>query len=133
MNKRDKQRGADRFIVMGIEQQLRSMVSIHLVGKCFTPESLADLFQRRMSASTDVDVAHATWRSAVKERARLDREATQVAAALRTLVFALFGPRSVGAAAFGFEQRPRRTLSAAEKAAAARKRWSTILARRAGR
>ncbi len=96
------QAGADHFIVLGIDQQLRGMSTIHLVGKAYTPDSLADLFRRRSQAFTDVEVARTALRNAIQDRDRLHREATQAAAALRTLVVAMFGVPSVAAAAFGF-------------------------------
>ena len=133
MNQKKKleQHAADQFLAMGIEQELKTLSAIHVAGTAYTPESLADLFRRRIDSVNAVDVARATLRAALDERARVDRQARAAAAALRVLVFAMFGVHSRQAAACGFKHRARRKLTPEENVAAARKRWTTRVARRA--
>jgi hypothetical protein len=120
----------DRRLIVGILGDLQATPDLRLGGESFTTEALAALVQSRIDAAREVLGARARLHGAVRSYAAIDARLRPVVADLRALVFALFGPKSVEVARFGFTPpKARQKLTPAQNAARAAKCRATRLAR----
>jgi hypothetical protein len=94
---------ADMKILDGIRRVLPPNMVLHLGGRTVTAEALAGFIEGKIQANDRRWSSYFQWLDAVERSHSVDRDARDVVRDLRTLIFAMFGPRSPQAEAFGFE------------------------------
>jgi hypothetical protein len=122
--------GKDQQVLVGIQDELQSITTLHLGAMTFTPASLAAFVQRRIDLGNAVDVARAAWLNALSSYHEANAETNVVLADLRNAVMGAFGRGSSKLASFGFVAPKRPTLTPEQRAEAARRARATRKARR---
>ena len=82
----------DQEVADAIRTVLRSMPSLHVGGRSFTPEQLATLIERRVAAANEHDAAEAAWAEKAEAYCDLDDVVGPAMCDLRKLAPMLFGP-----------------------------------------
>jgi hypothetical protein len=120
----------DQQIVVGIDEEMQTTMTLHLGGVAYTTKSLAAVIQQRIDAANELFDARVRLYGALKKYAAVDQRVKPFVAELRLLVLSLFGEKSPRVVSFGFApNKKRRKLSAQEKVAAAAKARATRMAR----
>jgi hypothetical protein len=127
-NRRIKQ-GQDQQILIGIQEGLQSIGTIHVAGTAFTPATLADFFHKRIAAANAIVTALAAWQDAIRVYRQLDAQAAVITRDLRNVVIAAFGADSEKLGCFGFVAPKKPQMTQEAKQAAVLKRAATRKAR----
>jgi len=126
---RTMQQGADQNVVQAIRKHLQGFPGMHLATKPFTPATLQDRIQARISATAAILAAKAAWEQAIRDFDALDGETDAVVRDLRGLISAIYGEESTEYADFGFAVRKKSKWTEEKKQLAVVRRAATRQAR----
>lgn len=119
----------DAQIILGLQKDLQHVSSLPLAGTAYTPDELVKLVQSRIDLLNTIAASQATWHSQVVSGQALSAKLTPILRGLRQYVVNAYGETSPVLADFGFTAPKKRTLTPAQKAAAAARAKATRAAR----
>ena len=119
----------DSQVIAGISKDLKTVSSLSLAGTKYTPTTLTDLIQSRISAANAVATARANWLAAVKTYQAVFTVVQEVESGLKQYVINAYGKTSTVLADFGFVVSKRATQTTEDLTLAIQKRAATRLAR----
>ncbi len=101
-NRQLEKRASLARVVHGIRNVFPETQTLHLSGEAYSAEQLAELVQSIIDVDDELLQAQARLRDARDRKKNLESKGRAVVDDLRTVILAMFGPRSVQAAEFGF-------------------------------
>jgi hypothetical protein len=127
-----KKIGSAQALLAAIRRHITG--TVHLDGKPYTAEELADLVQGHVDSMQERSVAYDRYIHGAAYGRQLDKEIRPVLRDLRTLVVATFGSRTGMPEVFGFEPpKKRRALTPLERRLANERCAATRAAKRRAR
>jgi D-aminopeptidase len=119
----------DAQVIAGVTKDLKNVASLSLAGTTYTPVTLIQLVQSRITAANEVATSRANWLDAVRSYQALSTQVHAVEVGLKQYVINAYGAASPLLADFGFTPNKRTTPTTETKQLAVQKRAATRKAR----